>query len=738
MIWRNWGWKPIPNSRQPDHGSEIKSAPGARRPGFSFCGDVYIAPWHLKVFKALNAPCYKGWNFVASSRERIDTAKVIRAPGEWGNNRILLSHGSVFRYLTKGVAYTPLPSSRIAAGYAKSCGMEQSAPHIGENKTENRPVIRQLDEAAINRIAAGEVVERPASAVKELVENALDAGARRIEVAYADGGKTLIRVNDNGCGIAPDDLPLALARHATSKIDGTDLLNIHTFGFRGEALPSLGAVGRLTLTSRASGFDAAELSVNGGQMSAVKPAALNAGTIVTLRDLFYATPARLKFMRSDRAEAQAITDVIKRLAMAEPAVGFTLRDVSGGGEGRVTFRVEPESGDLFDALHGRLSHILGKEFSENALRINSEREGLLMTGYAALPTYSRGSGLAQYLFVNGRPVRDKMLFGALRAAYHDFLSRDRHPAAALFIDCDPILVDVNVHPAKSEVRFRDPGIARGLIVSGLRHALADAGHRASTTVAGATLGAFRPEPTGARVYQMDRPSPAARAASFAAQAPGFDETHSAFSARVEPVEVTEDDIPAHQLPLGAARAQVHENYIIAQTADGMVIVDQHAAHERLVYERLKQQMAENGVAAQALLIPEIVEMSDADAARLLDQAEDLARLGLVIEAFGPGTIALRETPAILGRVDARALVLDILDELADQGESQTIRSRIEEILSRVACHGSIRSGRRMQADEMNALLREMEATPHSGQCNHGRPTYVELKLVDIERLFGRT
>lgn len=611
--------------------------------------------------------------------------------------------------------------------------MDQAAPNI----REKRPIIRQLDEAAINRIAAGEVVERPASAVKELVENALDAGARRIAVDVADGGKTLIRVTDDGCGIAPDDLPLALSRHATSKIDGTDLLNIHTFGFRGEALPSLGAVGRLTLVSRAHGYDAAEVTVAGGQMTALKPAALNAGTVVTLRDLFYATPARLKFMRTDRAEAQAITDTVKRLAMAEPFVGFTLRDVSGGGEGRVTFRADTETGDLFDALHGRLARILGAEFAENTLKIDANREGLHMTGYAALPTYSRGSSVAQYLFVNGRPVRDKMLYGALRAAYQDFLSRDRHPAAALFIDCHPTLVDVNVHPAKSEVRFRDPGVARGLIVSGLRHALAEAGHRASTTVAGATLGAFRPEPSEPRVYQMDRPLPVPQTASTQINSPGFDELRTEYSARVEPVtEIPEQQI--QDLPLGAARAQVHENYIVAQTADGMVIIDQHAAHERLIYEKLKTQMAERGVASQALLIPEVLDLSEGDAARLLDIAEDLASFGLVLEPFGPGSMAVRETPAILGQVDARAMVLDILDELADQGDSLTVKTRIEAILSRVACHGSIRSGRRMQADEMNALLREMEATPHSGQCNHGRPTYVELKLADIERLFGRT
>lgn len=601
---------------------------------------------------------------------------------------------------------------------------------IADPQIEPRPAIRQLDDAAINRIAAGEVLERPASAVKELVENSIDAGASRIEVVIADGGKTLIRVTDDGCGIAAADLPLALSRHATSKIDGSDLLNITSFGFRGEALPSLGAVGRMTITSRVPGEDAAMIAVAGGKIEPVRPAALSTGTVIELRDMFYATPARLKFLRTDRAEAQAIGDVIKRLAMAAPFVTFTLRDVSNGDQ-RTTFRADAETGDLFDALHGRLRTVLGKDFAENALRIDAQRDGFHLTGYAALPTYSRGAAVAQYLFVNGRPVRDKMLLGALRAAYMDVLSRDRHPVAALFVDCDPNLVDVNVHPAKSEVRFRDPSTVRGLIISGLRHALAEAGHRASTTVADATLGAMTPQPSTARVYQMDRPSFSARSMTFQAQAPGFQETPSA---RIEPVI---EDEPA-DLPLGAARAQVHENYIIAQTETGIVIVDQHAAHERLVYEKLKKQMTENGVAAQALLIPEIVEMNAGDAAQLLEIAEDLARLGLTIEPFGGGAIAVRETPAILGEVNAEAMIRDILDELADQGDSASVQSKIEAILSRVACHGSIRSGRRMHGAEMNALLREMEATPLSGQCNHGRPTYVELKLSDIERLFGRT
>ena len=630
--------------------------------------------------------------------------------------------------------------------------MNAQPPNIGATL---RPIIRQLDDAAANRIAAGEVVERPASAVKELVENALDAGATRIDVAYADGGKTLLRVTDDGCGMTADDLPLALSRHATSKIDGSDLLNIRTFGFRGEALPSLGAVGRLTITSRAEGHEAAQITVAGGEMGAVKPAALNRGTVVELRDLFYATPARLKFLRTDRAEAQAIADVLKRLAMAEPYVGFTLREVTGT-DSREIFRADAEQGDLFGALSGRLGRVLGRAFAENAVPLDAEREGIRLTGHAALPTYSRGAAVEQFLFVNGRPVRDKMLLGALRAAYMDFLSRDRHPAAVLFLTCDPERVDVNVHPAKAEVRFREVGVARGLIVTGIRHALAQAGHRASSTVASATLGAMQPEPLAGqpRIYQMDRssagPSAGAIRTGFAAQMPfgSFDEAPQAFaaqpftpqpftpSARVEPPP-PETEALTHR-PLGAARAQLHENYIVAQTERGMVIVDQHAAHERLVYERLKRQMAENGVAAQALLIPEIVSFSPADAARLLEFAPDLQRLGLSIEPFGGAAIAVRETPAILGEVNAGALLRDILDELVDQGESLRLQAKIEAVLSRMACHGSIRSGRQMRVEEMNALLREMEATPHSGQCNHGRPTYVELKLADIERLFGRT
>ncbi|WP_143796533.1 DNA mismatch repair endonuclease MutL [Paracoccus marinus] len=605
--------------------------------------------------------------------------------------------------------------------------MTRHDPHI-------RPVIRQLDEAAANRIAAGEVVERPSSAVKELVENALDAGARRIEVAIAGGGKRLIRVTDDGCGMTPADLPLALSRHATSKIDGSDLLDIRSFGFRGEALPSLGAVGRLTITSRVAGGDAAQITVTGGRQSEVRPAAGNRGTVVELRDLFFATPARLRFLRGDRAETQAIAEVVRRLSMAEPLVTFALIDED---DGRTLFRADAESGggDGGTATNARIARVMGREFAENAIAIDAARDGLRLTGLAALPTYSRGAAVAQHLFVNGRPVRDKLLTGALRAGYFDVLASGRHPAAVLFLACDPHGVDVNVHPAKAEVRFREPDAARGLVVSALRHGLAATGPRAATTGGAATLAAFRPQ-------ELSRaPSQRAVQAAWTMQAPlAADEGRGFFEAsgRIEPPgpeAAIPTDMPA-DAPLGAARAQLHENWIVAQTADGIVIVDQHAAHERLVYERLKAQAARARVPAQALLVPEIVDLGDA-AAALLALAGDLDRLGLVVEPFGPGCVAVREVPAALGRCDVAALVRDIADDLADGDGTDRLRGRLDAVLSSMACHGSVRSGRRMSGDEMNALLREMERTPRSGQCNHGRPTWVELKLSDIERLFGR-
>jgi DNA mismatch repair protein MutL len=607
--------------------------------------------------------------------------------------------------------------------------MSVAGPHIAAVR---RP-IRQLDAAAANRIAAGEVVERPASAVKELVENALDAGARRIEIAFADGGKRLIRVQDDGHGIPADELRLALDRHATSKIDGSDLLRILSFGFRGEALPSLGAVGRLTLSSRAVGASAAAtITVRAGEVFEPRPAALPRGTVVELEGLFSATPARLKFLRSDRAEAQAIVDAVRRLAMTAPAVGFGLVDRSDPDAPRALLRLDPEPGDLFDGLRARLQALLGADFVANALPIDASREGIGLGGFAALPTYSRGAAVAQFLFVNGRPVRDKLLVGALRAAYADLLARDRHPAAALFVSCAPEEVDVNVHPAKAEVRFRDPGLVRGLVVGALRQALAGAGHRGASTTAQAMLGAFRPAEGPAGEVRWASRAPLPRPAAGFAEPPGMLEA-GGWSARVEPAP---EEVDAEALPLGVARAQLHETYVIAQTADGMVIVDQHAAHERLVYERLKAARAAAGVPAQLLLIPEVVELDAASCARLLDAADDLARLGLVFEPFGGTALCLRETPALLGEVDGARLLADVADALAeDRGAG--LEARIDAVLSRMSCHGSVRAGRRLRAEEMNALLREMEATPLSGQCNHGRPTYVELKLADIERLFGR-
>lgn len=602
---------------------------------------------------------------------------------------------------------------------------------------DNRRIIRQLSDAAANRIAAGEVVERPSSAIKELVENSIDAGASRIDISYSDGGKTLIRVKDNGHGIAENQLMLALSRHATSKIDGTDLLNIHTFGFRGEALPSMGAVGRLTITSRIENVSmGATITVDGGVIHQVRPAPSSIGTIVELRNLFHATPARLKFLRTDRAESGAISDVIKRLAMSEPFIGFTLRDITSGGKGRIIFRADPEAGDLFDAMYGRLSKILGIDFAKNSFRVDAERDGMTLTGYASLPTYSRGSSVSQYIFVNGRPVKDKSLLSALRAAYSDFLHNGRYPLAALFVECDFERVDVNVHPAKAEVRFREPGIVRGLVISALRHALAEEGHRASSTVADATLGAFKKSETSniSTNLRMNQ-SWSREMQNNNLDQVGFSELQNNFSARQASVETNNDQISNR---LGAARAQVHENYIISQTADGIVIVDQHAAHERLVYEKLKNKMALNGVSSQTLLIPEIIELSEQDSAVLMDLSAELSRFGLSIENFGGNSIVVRETPAILGEVNAKSLILDILDELKDWSESNLVKEKLDAILSRVACHGSIRSGRIMKGEEMNALLREMEITPHSGQCNHGRPTYVELKLSDIEKLFGRT
>ena len=619
--------------------------------------------------------------------------------------------------------------------------------------------IRRLPPETVNRIAAGEVVERPASAIKELVENALDAGSRSIEVQADGGGLTRILVADDGCGLSANELALAIERHATSKLapddaGDYDLLHIHTLGFRGEALPSIGSVARLSIASRAKGAaDAHAILVEGGTVGAVTPSGFPGphGARVEVRDLFYATPARLKFMKSERSEALAIADEIKRQAMAHEAVSFAL-DL----DGRRTLRLPAESKGP-DGRLARLSSIMGREFSENALEIDHEREGVRLTGFAGLPTFNRGNSAHQYLFVNGRPVRDRLLQGALRGAYADFLARDRHPLVALYLDLDPSLVDVNVHPAKAEVRFRDPALVRGLIVGGLRHALASAGHRAATTVASDTLSNLRPGWSPQPSYPPPQPSAQGFSAwqaggwapAIAAAIPGLTD----ISARAEVAEWTPapaaytpgvQEAPAPSVvfdpvdfPLGAARAQVHETYIVAQTRDGVVIVDQHAAHERLVYEQMKVQMDGGGVARQVLLLPEVVELDPAEAERVVARADELEAMGLVVESFGPGAVLVRETPALLGETDVAGLIRDIADDLSENGQALALKERLAEVCGTMACHGSVRSGRVLSAPEMNALLRQMEATPHSGQCNHGRPTYVELKLADIERLFGR-
>lgn len=629
--------------------------------------------------------------------------------------------------------------------------------------------IRRLSPETVNRIAAGEVVERPASAIKELVENALDAGGRNIEIQADGGGLSRILIADDGKGIPRAELPLAIERHATSKLEpddagDVDLLRIHTLGFRGEALPSIGSVARLSITTRSRDeTDAWAITVEGGETRPLAPAPFPGphGARVEVRDLFYATPARLKFMKSERSEAMAISEEIKRQAMAHEAVAFTLSL-----DGKVTLRLPAEHpGD--EGRLKRLSALLGRDFEANALLIDQARDGVRLSGYAGLPTYSRGNAAHQYLFVNGRPVKDRLLQGALRGAYADFLARDRHPAAVLFLDIDPLYVDVNVHPAKAEVRFRDPALVRGLIVGALRHALHAAGHRASTTVAADALSSFQAgfQPhTGVTHSGEWRGTSAegwsgwagwnAPASQTAQVLPGLNER----SARVEPSwdgpswpsqpAQNRDLATGHSplatqphdpldYPLGAARGQLHANYIVAQTRDGLVIVDQHAAHERLVYERMKAQMAEGAVTRQALLTPEVVDLDPAEAERVAGRAEELAEMGLIVEAFGAGAVLVRETPAMLGDTDVQGLIRDIADDLSEHGQALSLKERLAAICGTMACHGSVRSGRVLSAPEMNALLRQMEATPHSGQCNHGRPTYVELKLHDLEKLFGR-
>ncbi|MDE0148297.1 MAG: DNA mismatch repair endonuclease MutL [Rhodospirillaceae bacterium] len=608
-------------------------------------------------------------------------------------------------------------------------------------------MIRLLPPDVVNRIAAGEVIERPAAVVKELVENAIDAGARRIDAVVRNGGRSYIAVTDDGCGMGRKALSLAVERHATSKLPGDDLVNISTLGFRGEALPSIGAVSRLKIATREADTDSGwSIHVHGGLRGIPGPAPMPGGTKVEVFDLFYATPARLKFLKSERSEQQAVCDTINRLAMAHPEIGFSLR---GDGE-RPLLALPVNTGDMFDVRLARLSAILGKDFADNAVRVDAMRDGLRLTGHIGVPTLHRGTARHQYLFVNGRPVKDRLMTGAVRGAYRDFLARDRHPLVALFLDIPPAEVDVNVHPAKTEVRFRDAGTVRGLIVSALRHALAEAGHRASSTVSDAALGSFRPSsgaaPSHASGHSFNGHRPAydgmAEATTEwqgpdAAQRPATDAFDGVSAPSAQPVEAPDVDDTGFDNPLGAARAQVHRTYIVSQTADGIVIVDQHAAHERLVYEEMKKALANGGVQRQGLLIPEVVELDDDAANALIARRGDLAELGLAIEKFGGGAIVVREYPALLGDGDIQGLVRDLADEVVDLGGDFSLKEKLDEVCGTIACHSSIRAGRPMNGDEMNALLRQMEATPHSGQCNHGRPTYVELKLDDLERLFGR-
>jgi DNA mismatch repair protein MutL len=594
--------------------------------------------------------------------------------------------------------------------------------------------IRRLDPLLIDRIAAGEVIERPAAAVKELVENALDAGATRIDVAVEAGGRSLIRVIDDGVGMSAADLELAIERHATSKIPDGDLTNIATLGFRGEALPSIASVSRLEIRSRARGADtAAMLLVQDGVKGVVQPCAQPQGTRIEARDLFAATPARLKFLKSDRSEAQAAADVVRRLALTNPQTRFSFASEIGA-----SFDWPACGGDEAGRLE-RARQALGSDFAANCLIVEAEREGVRLSGFAGLPTFSKANALSQYFFVNGRAVRDKLLAGALRAAYLDYLPRDRHAVVALFLACEPRDVDVNVHPAKAEVRFRDSGLVRGLIVGAVKQRLEAALHQASTSGGAGAIAAFSkpnfPRSATHLAQGWDwRASPSAP--------PGFAEPEQARFDDFTPAANTAADLapPANadlSAPLGAARAQVHDAYIIAQTGDGVVIVDQHAAHERIVYERLKRQRAERGVERQILLSPAVIDLAPDEAALLVEHAAALEELGVVIESFGPGAVLLREVPSLIAGGDMNLMMRDLVDDLSAEDGALSLERRLDHRLATIACHHSVRSGRKLKPEEMNALLREMERTPGAGQCNHGRPTYIELKLGDIERLFGR-
>ena len=628
--------------------------------------------------------------------------------------------------------------NRFGHKWPKRVGKRAALPYIigiGESPLP----IRQLPEDLINRIAAGEVVERPASVVKELVENSIDAGARRIVVTTANGGMDLIRITDDGHGMDRNDLMLSVERHATSKLSADDLDDIRTLGFRGEALASIGSVARLSVASRTAEAESGlVLVVDNGRRTGPMPQAMNRGTIIEVQDIFAQVPARRKFLKGARAESSAITDVVKRLAMANPEIHFVLE-----GSDRNGSNWPAVSGE--GALQARLAQVMGADFVGNAAPLAMARHGVVVAGMAGLPTYTRANSLSQFYFVNGRSVRDKVLVGAVRAAFADYTFRDRFPVVALYIAIDPGEVDVNVHPAKAELRFRDQGAVRGAVIRAIGMALAAAGFKASTSVADDILGAFSAPET-----QPTPPAATGAAASYRPlghgwqneraplnfdRAPGQLAGFTEPSGRVETIEAVPEIV---DYPLGTARAQMFDNYIIAQNDTGLLLVDQHAAHERLVYERFKAQMASGPVASQAQLIPVIVEMPEEDCGRLEEAAPELEKFGLYLDRFGPRAIAVRETPAILGNSDISGLVHDLADGLAEWDSAAALTDRMEAIIARMACHGSVRSGRRLRVDEMNALLRDMEATPHSGQCIHGRPTYVELKKGDIERLFGRS
>lgn len=577
--------------------------------------------------------------------------------------------------------------------------------------------IRRLPPHLINRIAAGEVVERPAAALKELVENAIDAGATQITISLVGGGIDRIEVSDDGCGMSPPEMALALERHATSKLPDEAIEAVTTLGFRGEALPSIASVARVTIDSRVRGSDGWRRTVDNGELIEEGPAAIPPGTRVRVEGLFEKVPARRKFLRSPRSEFAACVDTVKRLAMARPDIGFSLEH-----DGRRALQVP--SGEIGP---DRVAALTDRALADASVGLDFEREGLRLTGVAGLPTFNRGVADHQYLFVNGRPVKDRLLAGAVRGAYADMLARDRHAVVALFLDVPPTEVDVNVHPAKTEVRFRDPAIVRGMIVSGLRRALDEAGHGRAPLTSTAALGAWSSEPASMQTWPTQPPQQR------------LWEQRQAFAAPPQArTEVAEDPAPAaNAYPMGVARGQIAKTYIVAEAEDGLVLVDQHAAHERLVLERMRRALETGEVASQALLIPEVVELEETACDRLEARILDLAVFGLDLERFGPAAMLVRATPAVLGAGDIKGLVTDLADELAAHGEALSLKERIDAVAGTMACHGSVRAGRLLSVSEMNALLREMEVTPHSGQCNHGRPTWVKLAHGDIEKLFGR-